>query len=175
MGFYEPGWDDLRAPASAINPPGGVSDPTRDTVTPGLLFSAGSDEIVHIIMQMPHSWLEGSEIRPHVHWAPTNTNTGSVVWQLEYQVVGIGDAIGSWSTLSVTDPADGTDGKHQLASFSGISMTGHTLSTILLCRLSRLGTDGADTYNDDARLLEFDIHYQIDGLGSIQEFIKNGP
>ncbi len=32
--------------------------------------------------------------------------------------------------------------------------------------------DNEDTYGADARLLEFDIHYQIDAGGSVGEFSK---
>ena len=175
MGGYEPTWDDLRMPAVSINPPGAVSDPDRDTVDPGLLFDPGTSELVHIIAQMPHSWIEGSEIRPHVHWSPTSTDTGSVVWQLEYQVQNSGDVLGAYTTITVTQAASGVSGEQRIALFPAVPMTGFTLSAIVMCRLSRLATDGADTYTDDARLIEFDIHYQIDGLGSISMWSKNRP
>ena len=43
---------------------------------------------------------------------------------------------------------------------------------MLLIKLSRIGGDASDTYGADARLLEFDIHYQINTLGSELEFVK---
>jgi len=51
-------------------------------------------------------------------------------------------------------------------------MPGKTLSSMILWRISRIGGSGSDTYPSDARLLEFDIHYQIDSLGSNEEYIK---
>jgi hypothetical protein len=41
---------------------------------------------------------------------------------------------------------------------------------VVIQRLSSGG--GADTYGASVKLLEVDIHYQIDGFGSYQEYIK---
>ena len=46
-------WDDLRAPVTAINPPGAESDPDLDASTGLLLFDAGGTELVFLMMQMP--------------------------------------------------------------------------------------------------------------------------
>lgn len=170
-------WEDLRFPASTLNPPGSVGDADVDnTDTPfigTLLFTAGGTEIICGQAQMPHSWKEGSTIHPHVHWAPTNTDTGDVYWQFDYDIANVGGTYsGVYSTIFVTDAADGTTNKHQLAELGQINMSGYLLSTMILWRLSRIGGDGADTYNADARLLEFDIHYQIDSNGSRQEYTK---
>ena len=40
------------------------------------------------------------------------------------------------------------------------------------CRVSRIGGDALDTYGADAKLLEFDVHYLVDSLGSGGELIK---
>ncbi len=37
---------------------------------------------------------------------------------------------------------------------------------MLIMQLSRIGADELDTYAADARLLEFDFHYEIDRPGS---------
>ncbi|MFC1878993.1 hypothetical protein ACFLZW_03685 [Chloroflexota bacterium] len=72
----------------------------------------------------------------------------------------------------MTDAADGTAYKHQIASFAAISGTGKTLSSVLLCRIYRKAGDGSDNYDADAALLEFDIHYEVDAFGSDSEFVK---
>lgn len=175
MGFHMPVWDDLRAPATGINPAGSATPPTVDTNHPGLLFDQTSTNIVSVAFQMPHTWIEGSIIRPHIHWTPVNTNTGNVYWRLEYQVLNPGQAIGAYTTVNILDAGDGVADAHQLVDFGDVTMTGKLISCMVLCRLSRIGGDGTDTYNANARLLEFDIHYQVDGMGSIQEYVKNGP
>jgi len=59
-----------------------------------------------------------------------------------------------------------------MASFSAISGTGKTISSMLICRLFRDVSE--DDYNNDAAFLEFDIHYEINSVGSKTETVK-GP
>ena len=173
-------WDDLRFPASAINPPGGIGGAAVDTVdTPfigTLLFDPASVEICVGQAQMPHGWKEGSYLSPHVHWSPISTSTGSVVWRLSCETANVGEAYnGSYTYISeVASYSDGTLNDHILSDFSDLDMTGKTISNMTLWRISRMATSGSDTYPQDARLLEFDIHYQIDSLGSNAEYLKNG-
>jgi len=173
----KPSWDDLRFPATAINPPGQASDPDVEATTGLLLFAAAGTELVYALAQMPHSWKEGSTISPHIHWTKTTSASGDVAWSLRYQIIGIGDVgSGTWSdadtvtTSAITD--NDTAWEHLLTPFTDIAMTDQTLSTCILFEISRLGDDSGDTYAADARMLEFDVHYQIDSLGSEQEFIK---
>lgn len=169
-------WDDLRFPAASINPVGSPSPPTLDTADPfsgTLLFSASATNSVAGQAQLSHAWKEGSEIIPHIHWCPTSTGTGNVLWRLQYQISDVnGTFPGSYTILDVLDAGDGVTNKHQIASFSPIVMTGKSLSCVILWKISRIGGDGTDTYASTARFLEFDIHYQIDGNGSRQEYIK---
>jgi len=173
-------WEDLRFPASSINPPGGIGGAAVDTAdTPfigTLLFDPASVEICVGQAQMPHGWKEGSYLSPHVHWSPISTSTGSVVWRLSCETANVDEAYsGSYTYISeVASYVDGTLNDHILSDFSDLSMTGKTLSNITLWRISRMATSGSDTYPQDARLLEFDIHYQIDSLGSNEEYVKNG-
>jgi len=180
---YHVSWDDLKAPATALNPPGQASDPDREADTGLLLFDAGGTELIYTLMQMPHAWKEGSDISPHVHWTKTTSAAGDVAWRLRYQILPIG-AVGpdSWSDGgTVTSPVTGTPDndtawEHLLTSFADIDMTdgtsNYSLSTCILFEIARIGGDASDTYGADARLLEFDVHYQIDSLGSEEEFVK---
>ena len=171
-------WDDLRFPASAANPPGLSSDPDYDTTNGGWLFDASSTELLFFQAQMPHAWREGTIIHPHVHWQKTTSAAGDVYWQLDYKkapIAGVMDA--AFTTLSVTSTVPGTPdndtaNEHLISTFGDLDMAGNELSDMLLFKLSRIGGDAADTYGADVRLLEFDIHYEIDGFGSGREFIK---
>ena len=173
-------WEDLRYPASGINPPGGLSDAAKDTSdTPFIgtfLFDPSSIEICAGQAQMPHGWKEGSFVHPHIHWSPTSTSTGSIVWQLDCSLANVGEAYsGSYTyTSAISVYADGTLNEHNASNFSVLEMSDKILSTIILWRISRVGSSGSDTYPQDARMLEFDIHYQMDSLGSNEEWMKNG-
>jgi len=166
-------WEDLRAPATVINPPGVEADPDWDATNIGWLFDAGGIEILYIIFQVPHSYKEGSDLYPHVHWQPTSTNGGNVLWRIDYKWTNM-DATdaGSTTPVELLAPGDGTVLKHQLDSFAVLDGTGKTISSILTIKLSRMGNDEDDTYTGDALLKEFDIHYQVDTVGSRAELVK---
>jgi len=180
---YHTSWDDLKFPATAINPPGQATDPDVEADTGLLLFAAAGTELIFTLAQMPHAWSEGSDISPHVHWTKTTSAAGDVAWKLRYQILPIGQ-VGSGTGVdggTVTSPVSGTPDndtawEHLITSFDGIQMSDassvYGLSTCILFELTRVGGDAADTYGADARLLEFDVHYQIDSLGSESEFVK---
>lgn len=167
------GWEDLRFPATAINPLGAASPMTFDTTNIGFTAGPSGTSVIAIIGQIPHAWEVGTSIYPHVHWSPTTTHTGNVLWRLEYKWTNIGDTdAGSFTPVDVLDAGDGTAFKHQLASFGEVSGTGKTISSMLIMRVSRIGGDGTDTYTGDALLREFDIHYKMDAIGSTTETSK---
>ena len=170
-------WDDLRFPVSAVNPPGQESDPDIDTSLGTFLFAV--NEIVFVHVQLPHAWKDGSDIKPHVHWYKTTSATGDVNWQLDYRWAPISEVFdASWTTVNVESTVGGTPdtdtaNKHLISTFGAVSTSGKELSDMLIIKLSRVAATGTE-YGADAGLLEFDIHYQSDGRGSAQEFIKIG-
>jgi len=172
-------WDDLRFPSQGINPPGAASDPDVETTTGLWLFAAAATQMLAGIAQMPHSWKEGTTLKPHVHWQKTTSAGGDVLWQFDYEVVNNGAvaAMDYGSQLQATTVATGTpDGDTAnevlITPLGDITMTGKTVSSIIFWKLSRIGSDAADTYGADARMLEFDIHYEVDSFGSNDEFVK---
>ncbi|MEI6091939.1 MAG: hypothetical protein WCR42_15905, partial [bacterium] len=131
---------------------------------------------VYFEVQMPHSWVGGtSKIYPHVHWAPTTTNTGTCRWVFEYTWVDINGTFGT-STTYVMDGAasSGTAWKHYIVGAGGITPSGTQggVSTMMICRLYREGGNAADTYTGNACLIAFDIHFEKDTEGSRTEFTK---
>lgn len=175
VGNLEPLWDDLRFPATAINPPGAASDPDWDSANGGWLFAASGTETLFLIAQLPHTWKQETDLEPHVHWEKTTSATGNVRWVLRYEWAPIGEVRSSLlslasSTTSVSD--NDTANTHAITDLGTIDASGKGISDMLMMRLDRTGSSGADTYGADARLLEFDIHYQKDSLGSRGEFTK---
>jgi hypothetical protein len=130
-------------------------------------------------VQMPHAWKEGTDIHPHLHWMKTTNGTGNVVWRLEYRWVPIGEVMdATWkesiraNTMPVT-PDSNTAFKHLMTEFDDISGQGKQLSDMLLILLSRNANTAADTYTGASAFLEFDIHYEVDRLGSqTAEYVK---
>ena len=163
-------WDDLRTPATNLKQ--GGADPDTDG---GLLFATGSTENTYAIMQMPHSWLVGTDIRPHVHWSKTTDASGDVVWQIRYRVWSPSNVAPSWSSYIDINERLGTlssDQRQLLDLFPFIDMEGQSISCMLSFHIRRKHDDADDDYAADAKLWEFDVHYQIDTPGSIEELDK---
>lgn len=181
---FQPHWDDLRVPVTATKL-GGSKDPDFGQFLDNGLGSQGvflyrfdptQEQEIYFAVQLPHTWIEGTAILPHVHWVPITNNSGDVIWGLEYALFGINETSDPAATtiITATAPSLGNDGvdKHLVAGFGTIDMSGKGVSTMLLCRLFRDAGNAADTYTGDAGLLEIDFHYQLDSLGSSQQFSK---
>lgn len=171
-GELVPQWDDLTSPPSDLFVPGVPNLPDFDPVNVGVLFDAAATETVYFSQQLKHSYKEGSNIIPHIHWEPTNTNTGNVYWRLEYNWKNIGESDPGWTTINILQAAGGEALVTQIASFGEIDGTGKEISSTISYKLSRIGGDGTDTYNVDALVKEFDTHFQMDTRGSVQETSK---
>ena len=173
-------WDDLRFPAQGIKLGGGASDPDVESTTSMFLFDAAGTETIAGIAQLPHAWKEGTDLDPHVHWQKTTSAAGNVLWRMEYEVINVNDVAtmgyGSQvqsSTVNSLTPDDDTAHRALITDIGDITMTGKTFSCLVLWKVSRIGGDALDTYGGDARLLEFDFHYQLDSLGSEEEYSKS--
>jgi hypothetical protein len=166
-------WDDLRFPASAVRVNPATLKPDFDETNIGYSFDAAARETLLIIAQMPHSWKMGSDIVPHVHWQPLSDATGKVYWEMAYKWTNInGVEAAGWATVNILSLAAGATGTHQIASFGNVSGADKTLSSIISIKLARVGNAATDTHASEALLKEFDIHYEIDTLGSREEYVK---
>jgi hypothetical protein len=171
----EGAWDDLRFPAQAIG--AGASGVTWDSTYGGMKYPSNADSSIQAVAQMPHSWKEGSNIRPHIHWQPAaGTALGSVatVWRLCVVWRNNGETQGAatCATVTVTPSASSTLAL-QITEFPELTATGKNISSILDITLTRLAsTSAADNMLTDAILKEFDIHYLTDSFGSDLEYVK---
>lgn len=108
-------------------------------------------------------------MHPHIHWTPSTVNAGNVGWSLEYSEANIDD-IFPLTTIDNKAFACGTTlYKHQVDEFDPIIKSDRSLSAMFKARVFRSST--GDTYNDNAFLHEFDLHYEIAMLGSRQEYV----
>lgn len=166
-----PVWDDLRFGVSALKVSPVSNKPDFDSANVCFLFDKAATEMVMGVAQLPHSYKTGTALSPHIHWSPATDDSGYTAWRLEYKLADInGSFPTSWSADTIVVESDSSDVLHQLDGFDDITMTSYTgVSVIMLWRVSRLGGLGTDTYDNDARFYEFDIHYQKDRMGSINE------
>lgn len=173
-------WDDLR-----VSVDNGSSSATLGYM-PGddsggqiwYFLDAKGLETLTFQVQLPHSYKEGTNIYPHIHWTPRATRAGNVVWNLDYTWVNYDAttpvAFPATTTSTVVATGPFTLRTHLITSLAsgGLVGTGKKVSSILICRIWRNSGNTADTYEDDAGLLSLDFHYQIDTVGSRAEYVK---
>jgi len=174
-------WEDLRFDSNGIKA-AGIKDPAYSTWSGELRsywFSPTTSEDLFLNVQMPHAW-DGSAIYPHMHWVAT---TGSSVaghqirWGLEYSWASIGSTFPASATVyaSTSYPNEQIDAnKHYITSFDPITPTTNQngLSAMLSCRIFRDSTVVGDSFTHGAFLLEFDLHYRMNMIGSRQDLTK---
>lgn len=168
-------FDDLRISGAMVMV--GATAPALTAFGPSgslkvLVFEEGQHDEVHFELQIPHTYKEGSNIYPHVHWTPITTEAGNVVWELEYAWSNINGTFGAPGNMaSAATAAGGTAWVHKMTDLleggnNYIDGTGKTISSMLVCRLHRNAGEGSDSLTEGVAFLEFDVHYEIDTLGS---------
>ncbi len=181
-------WDDMRGPATAAKP--GATSPTWNVGFAGGTFigawhftsvGGGPDERLDFVFQIPHTYKEGTDIEPHVHWSPAVAGAAGneVRWELEYTIIEPGGtfpvpgaAIGG-HVIGVGDIT--TQWDHMVTPLTTITGTNFTVSEVIVASLSRNRAHGNDTLASDAALLELDFHYEKNSSGSDGEFSKTDP
>ena len=167
-------WDDSQVPALAIVPgataPGLISFATNDLMKIYGFDGAARDEVAHFTVQLSHRYKEGTPIYPHIHWCrttdPGDTDRTNVVFKLVYSFQSINGGFTSGGTNSITNYVAGTNWNHQISAFTPITNASANISAVLVGSITRVSTDGGDTYDQDAGFLGFDIHHQVNGFGS---------
>lgn len=180
-------WDDLRVP---------LSEPSTGTVKPDWAkfpygisgsvpfinwFKASGIDEMYFVVQMPHDWAEGTDIFPHIHWAPSeNGAAGPTVprWGLQYAWLNIGETFTSYTTIygTITYPTSEVLVKDRQyltpLGTAGINGSEKKISSMLVCRIFRDGSSGEDTFAGLAGALEVDFHYERNTIGSRTEYVK---
>lgn len=179
--LYDTVWDDIRITPSAFDF-AGTSDPVNVATTIGgrayRLFEFATNDEAYATVQMPHGYKRGSILRPHLHWTPGtrgNEEAGkTVAWRADISHAKLNAAFSAFSTVTLTTtlPADAVDGLHLIGpSADYVVPEDFGESGMLLIRLYRTTGDSwvGSTTGNLPLLLEFDIHYQSDKMGSDDE------
>lgn len=153
-------------------------------------------DAMYLNVQLNHDRDHASLIYPHIHWFQAANYSPN--WLLEYrwQKNGGGTAgtltkVTSWTELACNNLAfnwstktGGSGTLHQISYSAGISPpTGSDISDIIQFRIYRDTTGASTTYtgvtcpyntggNRTAAVMAFDCHFQINSLGSTDEYTK---
>lgn len=166
-------WDDVQVNIGNVRT--GSSTPTWTAYKGSeiLAFDKSQDNKIFFTAQLPHEYKEGSDICFHIHLAYPDSGTGDTRWIFTYSWANIGSDFPTESTVTIdiASPED-TDNHHYAEIAPLISGTGKTMSSVLLCSLTREGTHANDDYDDDAYLVALDFHVEKDTVGSRTEITK---
>jgi len=172
--LVQPVYDDLRFSPGSVK--GAGTFPPTDTAYKGgyiLGFSTGpNNEAIQFTAQLPHKYKEGTDIVFHLHWTIPASGAGggaeNVKWDFTHSWANAGVVFPANSSATVTvDVQNDVLDTHMLDNVVTISGAGKTISSVLICSLTR-DVGVANDYANDAYFLEADFHFQIDTMGSRQ-------
>lgn len=170
-------WNQSSFPASLINPPGGDGSAARNTTMGTLMFSDAAVETICGQCQLTGGWMSGTNVNPAIHimsnvGTEPESGANAVVVRFQYKVLQNGDA---WNQSTYTNSDKtitlgafvGGAPVIQLVDLADINMSTYVDGTVIVWRMQRIGTDDADNYPDELHLVELNIPFKRNTLGSI--------
>ena len=166
-------WDDQQVDIGRVRL--GASAPTWTAYKGSevLAFDKAQDNKIFFTAQLSHKYKESSNIEFHIHEVFPDSNAGNVRWIFTYSWASIGSDFPaeSTTTIDIASPEDADN--HQLDEIDeSIDGTGKTISSVLLCSLTREGTHDNDTYDNSVYLVALDFHIEMNTVGSRTESAK---
>jgi hypothetical protein len=143
-----------------------------------------SSDAAFVNVQLNHDKDLASSIYPHIHWFQAKNYSPNFLFEYRWQI-NSGAKTTSWTKLVCNTLAHTyTSGTiHQISYASAISVpVGTTLSDIVQFRIYRDTTNVSGSFagncpyntggNASAVMLSFDVHFQINSIGSNNEYTK---
>jgi hypothetical protein len=174
-------WDDMQVTISAARVPAS-SAPQWTTYNFGIgggvafaVLGFGVNEYLDFYVQTSHSMELNSILDNHIHWTvPRNSAGAKFKFQLDVIAAGVDAAFavpaGSPYSAEVTLGA-AEAGYHRLLELAEIPASNTTVSSIYICRLTRIAAS-SNEYGRDVYVIFDDSHYMKDSVGSITEYTK---
>lgn len=168
---HETGWRDLFGDFTAAKLTGSnqptwaqvKDDGAGSTGVYAYSFSASVLNEVWLSFHINHDYEEGTAFFPHIHWIPTDTNTGTVRWGIEWSAArGHDQEIFPSTTFTyIEQAAPGVADQHMVAeTTTGITVPNAEADMIILARVFRDAAHANDTYTGACFGFRLDAHYQ---------------
>jgi hypothetical protein len=177
LALANPAFDDLQGLSTQFRLP--ASNPPAFTAWVGntyaLEFPTGVDRYSYFIIQVTHRYKQDTTMHPHFHVGFKTAGAGYSTWECEYVWSSINYKYPTSSTtLSVNKDMNNIDPyNHTIIGFDDHLELGNepkNISSIILGRIGRLGS--SDTFGQSIWLFSFDLHYEVDAMGSGLEHTK---
>jgi len=175
-------FDDIVVDLSKIG--SNASAPSFDLVSGSSILRANNllqDKEIFFTAQIPHKWLIGSTIQPHLHCIPVMNQIGAstISMQLNISILNYksklvnNDAPDIIKTNIYNSYTSSYSGQQVIIPFQSITnvtneLLNKNISSILLCKLKTTGTELISALY----VLSFDFHYQAKYLGSTEEYTQ---
>jgi hypothetical protein len=174
-------WRDALTDALNIKNTGvGVSTNAAESTVEFVNNALAASDYLYLNIQMNHDKDPTSSIYPHIHFFQGRNAIPNFLLYYRWQKMGAEKAT-SWVPLKCTTLAFTYGGTTRVNIASSVAIappTGTGLSDIVQFRICRDTNNasglftGADPYTGTVGVLAFDIHFQINSLGSTDEYTK---
>jgi hypothetical protein len=180
-------WDDLRISADQVRTQGSLHLPTWDEWKPRLwCLQFTNNDQVFFTCQLPHGYVPGTDLYPHVHIIPNTTSaTGTVAFGMEYSWLNVNGTYSESRSASGTRVITGEANKHIVIPLSVIPGSAAETedgaerkpSSMLVCWLYRMdgGVETPSSYGQKVNFLEFDFHFRTSKLGTYNQWSDSDP
>jgi hypothetical protein len=172
-------WDDFVVPvqvASRSTVPG-TTAPNELAYRSGLVyeFPDAVDRTCYFVIQLPHTYKEGTNVVFHIHWTIDTSGAGggaeNVEWDYSYSASSpTSDNSEQWPVATTgtqtVDVQNEAQHDHIMDDIVTITGTNFKISEVIIMSLTRTGT--TDSYGGHALLVSADVHHEIDTVGSRQ-------
>ncbi len=164
-------WKDLILPVTSVGPGGTTPSPT--TLIGNIqCYGFQTGDLIQGSFEIQHDYIEGTDLNVHIHWAPTTTNVGVIVFDFEYSVANVGSVYPASIVISQTFTPPGVALQHTISAFTTtIPGAGRKIGDVVSFRFLRNATGNA--FTGLALVTSIGVHYQCDCLGSNQIATKN--
>lgn len=121
-------------------------------------------------IQLPHGYKAGTNIKPHLHLAPIDNAGGNANIGVTYKISNDGSAMEATVTDYQVVVLPSTTLAQDVLVFDDIAGTNLIESSIIIGTLTRTPGAGDDNYANTVLALSFDVHYEVEKLGSDAEY-----
>lgn len=171
---YRDEYPAMTIPASGAAAPDAVGHTIGGVARTLYAFDGNAtQEILSGSIEIPHDYMIGAPIEVHLHWRPSTTGTGTVIWYFDYEYSPANAAPIAQTTLQVEhNIATNKQYFHLLDTFGNMPQPSTPFSLGGKIGFNIRRTPTTDSYGGDALLEQVAIHVPCDTQGSRQIYIK---
>lgn len=128
-----------------------------------------NEDYFFISLQLPHNYKQGSNIYCHLHAYEKTRSAVNYTLELNYSWYNINALSGNYAKITKNFTVNTPEKNNTVLDFGVINGSGKDISSTFKAKITR---KAGDQSTQNLYVDFFDCHYEIDGLGSKEEYIK---